>query len=169
MGALIEYFQPGKTAVFLGMSGVGKSSLLNALMGREVMAVKEIREDDSRGRHTTTHRQLLMLPSGGMVIDTPGMRELGLFGSDEGISAAFGGVEELFDRCRFSDCTHRSEPGCAVRQALDEGTLSPEQWENYLSQKRENKFADDKAAFLREKSAFQKNIAMFARGIKKKR
>ncbi len=141
---LTEYLQPGKTIVFLGMSGVGKSSLLNVLMDQEVMLVKAIREDDSRGRHTTTHRQLFMLPSGAMVIDTPGMRELGLFGADEGISAGFTDVEALITKCRFADCHHRTEPNCAILSALADGSLSRERWESYLSQKRENKFVDGK-------------------------
>lgn len=160
LDGLAEYLRPGKTIVFLGMSGVGKSSLLNALMRREVMAVKSIREDDSRGRHTTTHRQLFMLPSGAMVIDTPGMRELGLFDADYGISAGFGDIEELISRCRFSDCRHRTEPGCAILAALDDGTLAGERWENYLAQRRENRFVDDKAGYLRDKNARHKAIAM---------
>jgi ribosome biogenesis GTPase len=165
--ALYEYLQPEKTIVFLGMSGVGKSSLLNALMNSEVMTVKAIREDDSRGRHTTTHRQLFMLPSGAMVIDTPGMRELGLFGADDGISAGFADVEELVTRCRFTDCRHTTEPGCAVNKALKYGTLSRERWERYLTQKRESKFADDKSGFLTDKRARNKSIAMWSKAKKK--
>lgn len=157
---LSEYLQPGKTVVFLGMSGVGKSSLLNALMNQEVMTVKDIREDDSRGRHTTTHRQLFMLPSGAMVIDTPGMRELGLFGADDGISAGYYDVEELFTQCRFKDCRHQTEPGCAVLAALTNGSLAQDHWERYLIQKQETKFADDKTGYLRDKRAWQKSIAM---------
>ena len=130
--ALSPYLQPGKTAVFLGMSGVGKSSLLNALMHKEVMEVRAIREDDSRGRHTTTHRQLFLLPSGAMVIDTPGMRELGLFDVDEGIDLGFSDVEALFENCRFADCRHQTEPGCAVTKALKDGTLSQARWKSYL-------------------------------------
>jgi ribosome biogenesis GTPase len=149
------------------MSGVGKSSLLNALMDREVMAVKDIREDDSRGRHTTTHRQLFMLPSGAMVIDTPGMRELGLFGADEGISAGFADIEELFAKCRFTDCRHRTEPGCAVLAALAGGSLPRERWERYLAQKQENKFADDKSGRLTGKRARNKSLAMQSKQLKK--
>ena len=167
LDALDAYLLPGKTAVFLGMSGVGKSSLLNALMGREIMAVKAIREDDSRGRHTTTHRQLFMLPTGAMVIDTPGMRELGLFGADEGISAGFADVVELMNRCRFSDCRHQAEPGCAVLAALSDGSLPHERWERYLAQKRESKFVDDKSGYLLEKKAFHKSIAMWSKQKKK--
>jgi len=167
LSSLDEYLQPGKTVVFLGMSGVGKSSLLNALMKKEVMAVKAIREDDSRGRHTTTHRQLFMLPSGAMVIDTPGMRELGLFGADEGISAGFADVEVLFTQCRFNNCRHRTEPGCAVLAALSDGSLPCERWEQYVAQKRENRFVDDKADYLLDKNARQKSIARWSKQMKK--
>ncbi|MCL2055610.1 MAG: ribosome small subunit-dependent GTPase A [Oscillospiraceae bacterium] len=164
---LSEYLKPGKTVVFLGMSGVGKSSLLNALMNQEVMVVKAIREDDSRGRHTTTHRQLFMLPSGAMVIDTPGMRELGLFGADEGISVGFADVEELFARCRFSDCQHRTEPDCAVLAALADRSLPREHWERYLAQKRENKFVEDKTEFMRQRQKWNKDIAKWSKQQKK--
>lgn len=147
---LSGYMQPGKTIVFLGMSGVGKSSLLNALAQDVLMTVKEIRQEDARGRHTTTHRQLIKLPSGAMIIDTPGMRELGLWDADEGISAAFTDVEELITCCRFSDCRHKTEPGCAVLAALADGSLSEKQWESYLAQKRE-------AAFVEHKTKQRKN------------
>ena len=167
LGELDGYLQSGKTMVFLGMSGVGKSSLLNALMSQEVMAVKAIREDDSRGRHTTTHRQLFMLPSGAMVIDTPGMREIGLFGADEGISAGFSDVEELFTQCRFNDCHHKTEPGCAILAAHANGSLSSEHWERYLAQKRENKFVDDKAGYLTDKRAWHKDLAKWSKQAKK--
>lgn len=165
--SLDEYLQPGNTVVFLGMSGVGKSSLLNSLMQREVMAVKAIREDDSRGRHTTTHRQLFMLPSGAMVIDTPGMRELGLFDADEGISAGFTDVEDLFSQCRFNNCRHQTEPGCAVLAALADGSLQREHWDRYLSQKRENKFADDKSGYLVDKRAWDKSLAIRIKQLRK--
>jgi len=164
---LANYLTPGKTIVFLGMSGVGKSSLVNALAGEELMDVKEIREDDARGRHTTTHRQLIRLPSGAMVIDTPGMRELGLWDADEGISAVFSDVEELFSHCRFSDCTHRTEPGCAVREALRDGSLSQERWDRYNAQKQESRFVDDRTGYLNEKRARDKSIAMWSKQMKK--
>ena len=162
-----KYLQPGKTVVFLGMSGVGKSSLLNVLMKHDVMIVKAIREDDGRGRHTTTHRQLFMLPSGAMVIDTPGMRELGLYGADEGFSGGFTDVEELFAQCRFSDCQHRTEPDCAVHAAIERGDLQQSRWENYRKLKREALYSEDKAAAMREKFARNKEIAVWSKNRRK--
>lgn len=121
-------------------------SLVNALAGEKIMVVNEIREDDSRGRHTTTHRQLIMLPSGVIIIDTPGMRELGMWDVSTGLGEAFADVESYFGECRFSDCQHRSEPGCAIKEAIANGELPKERWSSYLQIKREAKFADDKAA-----------------------
>ncbi len=148
---LSHYLQPGRTIVFLGMSGVGKSSLLNVLAGETVMTVSEIREDDARGHHTTTHRQLIRLSCGSMIIDTPGMRELGLWDAEEGISMAFSDVEDLVAQCRFSDCRHKNEPGCAIKAALADGTLSPKQWDNYLAQKRETEFVDRRVKIKNKK------------------
>ena len=157
--ALYKYLKPQKTVVFLGMSGVGKSSLLNALANEDLMAVRETRrEDSSKGSHTTTHRQLFMLPSGAMIIDTPGMRELGLYDADESISAGFADVEELFTRCRFSNCTHQNEPGCAVWEALTADTLPHSRWEQYLKQERENKYVEDKTAYMRERTIWFKSM-----------
>jgi ribosome biogenesis GTPase len=167
LNELDAYLTPGKTVVFLGMSGVGKSSLLNALMEQDVMAVQAIREIDSRGRHTTTHRQLFMLPSGAMVIDTPGMRELGLFDAEEGIRAGFADVEDWFSQCRFTDCRHQSEPGCAILAALADGSLSHERWERYTSQQNENRFVQDKASYLIEKNARNQYKAMWSKQTKK--
>ncbi|ETT46214.1 MULTISPECIES: ribosome small subunit-dependent GTPase A [unclassified Paenibacillus] len=164
---LDAYLKPGSTIVFLGMSGVGKSSLLNALMEQDVMKVSSIREEDSRGRHTTTHRQLFMLPSGAMVIDTPGMRELGLFDADEGISAGFADVEDLFTRCRFSDCRHESEPGCVVLAALADGSLTHERWERYKAQQQENRFVQNRTHYLRHKDAQNQSAAMQRKQMKK--
>ena len=164
---LKPFLEPGKTAVFLGSSGVGKSSLLNRLAGEELMKVKEIREDDSKGRHTTTYRQLFRLSSGALMIDTPGMRELGLWDSNEGISLAFTEVEELFSGCRFKDCSHQNEPGCAVLAALEDGSLSQEKWTGYLSQKKENNFVISRSAYLKQKQEFHKKISMYQRERKK--
>jgi ribosome biogenesis GTPase len=160
---LQPFLEPGKTVVFLGSSGVGKSSLLNSLAGEKLMEVKTIRDDDSKGRHTTTHRQLFRLPSGVLVIDTPGMRELGLWDSREGISLAFANVEELITQCRFSDCTHRTEPGCAIQAALEEGAITPEQWKQYQAQQRETAYVESHSAYLKQKREFQKSIAQWSK------
>jgi len=167
---LAPYLQPGKTVVFLGSSGVGKSSLLNALMGEAAMAVQEIRGEDSRGRHTTTHRQLFLLPSGAMVIDTPGMRELGMWDVSTGLGAAFADVEEVLARpCRFNDCKHGTEPGCAVLAAIHSGELPAERWEGYTKLKREARWSDDPEGALREKWARNKAIAQWSRLQKNKK
>ncbi|MEW6271749.1 MAG: ribosome small subunit-dependent GTPase A [Thermodesulfobacteriota bacterium] len=139
LAELEAYVRPGRTAVLLGSSGVGKSTLVNALAGRELQAVADTLADD-RGRHTTTSRQLLFLPSGGMIIDTPGMREVGLVGDEEGLERAFGDVTAIAARCRFSDCRHDTEPGCAVVAALASGELPPERWESYAKLQRELAF-----------------------------
>lgn len=131
LDALSAYLTPGLTAAFLGSSGVGKSSLINRLAGEEVMATSGIRERDGKGRHTTTHRQLLLLASGLLVIDTPGMRELGMWDAAEGLSAAFPDVERYLGHCRFRDCKHENEPGCAVQAAIASGELSEERWKSY--------------------------------------
>lgn len=163
LDALADYMAPGKTIVFLGSSGVGKSSLVNALAGEEIMAVNEIREDDSKGRHTTTHRQLIMLKSGAMIIDTPGMRELGMWDVSSGLGEAFTDVEQFLGRCRFSDCKHQTEPGCAIREAIESGELLQERWESYIKLKKEAKYTDDKEAFLRHKQQRNKNISKYSR------
>lgn len=131
---------PGKTAVLLGSSGVGKSTLVNALAGKEIMTTKEILEDGARGRHTTTHRELVLLPNGALILDTPGMRELGLWDADAGVSTAFAEIEELAKQCRFHDCRHRTEPDCAVQAALAEGSLDAARWEAYGKLQRELAF-----------------------------
>ena len=116
---------PGRTGAMVGPSGVGKSSLANALAGADLAETREIRESDGRGRHTTTARELHLLPGGGLLVDTPGMRELGLYDDAEGIDTAYADVASLAAECRFRDCGHRSEPGCAVAAALDDGSLDP--------------------------------------------
>jgi ribosome biogenesis GTPase / thiamine phosphate phosphatase len=131
-----SYVPPGRTAALLGSSGVGKSTLVNALVGEELLATKEIRED-GRGRHTTTHRQLVPLPEGGLVLDTPGMRELQLWDADTGLESAFQDLESLASQCRFADCSHRREPGCAVRAALASGSLELERFESWGKLQRE--------------------------------
>jgi ribosome biogenesis GTPase len=136
----------GRTAVLIGPSGAGKSTLANALCGEDRQAVGAVREHDLRGRHTTVARELIVLPGGGILIDTPGLRELGMTGADdEGIDAVFPDVEALAARCRFRDCTHRDEPGCAVRAAVDDGTLPPERLDAFLTLVRESAAAAERA------------------------
>ena len=156
---LQKYFKKGNTLVFLGSSGVGKSTLVNTLIGKEVMKMSEIREDDSKGRHTTTNRQLLMLPTGAMVIDTPGMRELGMWNCDDGIDKTFQDVEKYFGTCKFSDCTHTSEPGCKVLEAIKNGELSEERYNAYMKLKNEARYNSDSESYLREKRNKFKEIA----------
>lgn len=126
----------GHTATLLGSSGVGKSTLLNALLDEERMETQGLRAD-GRGRHTTRRRELTLLPEGGMVIDTPGMRELQLWIGDTGLEGTFDDVTSLFEHCRFNDCAHETEPGCAVQAALADGSLEPERWESYRKLERE--------------------------------
>jgi ribosome biogenesis GTPase / thiamine phosphate phosphatase len=128
---LERYLGSGRTVALLGSSGVGKSTLVNSLLGEERMATAAVREDDERGRHTTSHRELVPLPGGALLLDTPGMRELQLYADEEALDTAFADVAELAAECRFSDCTHEHEPGCAVRAALEDGRLAPERWESY--------------------------------------
>jgi ribosome biogenesis GTPase len=120
--AVAAHVGPGRTAALLGQSGVGKSTLVNALVGAERLATREVRED-GKGRHTTTHRELVLLPTGGVIIDTPGLRGVGIWDADEGIKQVFADIEELAGQCRFTDCAHETEPGCAVLAAVDSGDL----------------------------------------------
>ncbi len=133
---LRPYLREGRTTVLLGSSGVGKSTLVNALAGSELLATREIRAD-GKGRHTTTHRELVLLPGGGLVLDTPGLRELQLWDASAGLGGTFEDVERLASECRFADCAHGTEPGCAIRLAIDEDRLDEERYESYVKLQRE--------------------------------
>lgn len=132
---IYPYIHPGKTVAFIGSSGVGKSTIINHLLGEDILKTSSIREDDDKGRHTTTHRQLILLPMGGIVIDTPGMRELQIAGGN--IAKAFEDIEDLALQCKYHDCTHGVEPGCAVKKAIKEEILSMKRFESYQKLQRE--------------------------------
>lgn len=157
---LRQYLVPGTTIGLFGSSGVGKSTLINTLLGREIMRTGDIREKDDKGRHTTTHRQLIEA-DGVFLVDTPGMREFGICEAEEGLHEVFRDIEETARQCRFRNCTHKNEPGCAVRQAIEDGVLSQKQYNLYLALQAENsvRTASEKRA--------QKNKKMI--GISKKR
>ncbi len=135
---LKEYMKPDVTICLMGSSGAGKSTLINTLMGEDVLKTSEIREDDDEGRHTTTFRKLIRLPNGAAIIDTPGMREIGMANVQEGIDETFSDILELETRCKFSNCRHDTEPGCAIKAAIESGALSLDRYELYKNLGREN-------------------------------
>ncbi len=166
--ALAAYLQPGKTVALLGSSGVGKSTIVNRLLGEERQKTREVRERDRKGRHTTTHRELILLENGGLLMDTPGMRELQLWDVDEGVEETFADIEELALGCRFPNCGHTQEPGCAVKAAIERGELAPERLASYLKlqdelkrlsaqQDRLNKLAEKRRAKVATK-AFNRHV-----------
>ena len=151
LDALHEYLRVGETIAFIGSSGVGKSTIINRLLGAERQATGAVSESVGKGRHVTTRRELIAIPGGGLLIDTPGMRELQLWGDEADVDRAFEDIEELARECRFRDCRHEAEPGCAVRAALETGDLAPERFRNYVKLQREASFLE-----LRRKIAEQR-------------
>ncbi|MBX7150504.1 ribosome small subunit-dependent GTPase A [bacterium] len=166
-----SWLRPNETAVFMGSSGVGKSTIINALIGHDHLKTQEVRVADSRGKHTTTHRELIKLASGALVIDTPGMRELQLWASEEGLNQTFSDIEALAAQCRFKDCHHDQEPGCAVKAALENGTLDEKRYKNYRKMLRELHYLelrqDNNAARL-ERKKWKKIHADMKRNPKRK-
>ena len=164
---IMPYITQDRTVAFVGSSGVGKSTLINRLLGEERLATDGLRNDD-KGHHTTTHRELLFLPNGAMVIDTPGMRELGMWDAASGVEQTFGDIEELAARCRFRNCSHSSEPGCAVRAALESGHLDAGRWQSYQKLKNENSYAADSKSYLAAKEKKFKDISKINKYNKKR-
>ena len=159
LDSIKKYFSKGNTIVFLGSSGVGKSTLVNTLYGDNVMKTSDIREEDSRGRHTTTSRNLIMLPNGAMIIDTPGMRELGMWNAENGINKTFQDIEQYIGMCKFSDCTHTNEPGCKILEAIVNGEIDQERFEQYLKLQKESRYNTDSNQYLQEKKNKFKEIS----------
>lgn len=155
---LLPFISEGKTIAFIGSSGVGKSTLINRLLGKEQLKTNGLRNDD-KGRHTTTHRELFLLPPGGMVIDTPGMREFGMWDHDTGIERTFTDIEKLASQCKFRNCTHTNEPGCAIQKALETGELQIERWQSYQKLKAENDYIEDKERYMIAKGKREKEIS----------
>lgn len=164
---IVPYLTEGRTVAFVGSSGVGKSMLINRLLGEERLATDGLRNDD-KGHHTTTHRELLLLPGGAMVIDTPGMRELGMWDAASGVEQTFGDIEELAARCRFRNCSHSAEPGCAVRAAIRSGDLDGGHWLSYHKLKNENSYAADSESYLAAKEKKYKEISKINKYNKKR-
>ncbi|MEV1084875.1 ribosome small subunit-dependent GTPase A [Streptomyces sp. NPDC050211] len=164
--ALRRYAGPGRTVALVGLSGVGKSTLVNALSGSERLSTQEVR-GDFKGRHTTTHRELVPLPDGGLLVDTPGMRGLAVWDADEGIDRAFSDIEQLTGRCQFRDCTHGAEPGCAVRGAVAEGALDAGRLGNWHKLRREQRMLELRQD-ARARAEDKQRIRSRARALKKR-
>ncbi|MFK7847738.1 MAG: ribosome small subunit-dependent GTPase A [Rhodothermales bacterium] len=160
---------PGETVAFIGSSGVGKSSLVNRLVGYEYLKTGAVREDDSRGRHTTSHRELVVLPTGGLVMDTPGMRELQLWGDEDDLNEVFDDINLLSANCRFNDCQHESEPGCAILEAIERGDIDEDRYLSYQKLKREIAFMDRKKgeASIMKSRKHDKSLGKLYKSIQK--
>lgn len=166
------YVTVGRSAALLGSSGVGKSTIINRLIGADVRKTREVRESDSKGRHTTTHRELVVLPGGGLVIDTPGMRELQLWDASESVRDTFDDIEALAGDCHFTDCRHRDEPRCAVKSAVEEGKIPPDRLDSYLKLQDELAFLarqQDERAQIEEKRRGKIGAKALRQHLKSKR
>ncbi len=161
---LLTWCTTGKTIALLGSSGVGKSTIINSLLGTETQKTSAIRDDDNKGRHTTTNRSLHLLPSGGLLLDSPGMRELQITDCEQGIEDTFSEIAELATQCKFADCSHQNEPGCAIRKAITDGHLHERRLNNYLKLLREQAF---NSATLAEKRAKDKEFGKMVRSVMK--
>ena len=166
---LQAYISEGETVAFLGSSGVGKSSLVNRLVGYTHLKTGAVRADDSRGRHTTSHRELVLLPQGGLVMDTPGMRELQLWGDQEDLDTVFDDIEALAKKCRFRDCAHESEPGCAIHEAVEAGELDEDRFQSYMKMRREIAYTNRRRdeASIREERKRQKSMGKLYKDVQK--
>jgi ribosome biogenesis GTPase / thiamine phosphate phosphatase len=167
---LLEFLPYGSTGAMLGPSGVGKSTIINHLLGQNRFETGEVRESDRKGRHTTSHRELVVLPGGGLLIDSPGMRELQLWGGEEGVHDAFADIDALAGVCKFRDCTHAEEPGCAVRAALEDGRLDRARYASFLKLQKEVAYQQrlvDKTASLKEKQRAKRITSQHKRGYRK--
>ncbi len=159
---LDRYLTPGHTIAFLGSSGVGKSTIINRLLGQDRLRTGAVREFDNKGVHTTTYREMIILPSGAIVIDTPGMREIQIWSDEEGIDRSFGDIDDLALHCRFSDCQHHDQPGCAIQEAIASGDLDTKRFVNYMKLRKELHYLrvrQDQKAHRREVKAWQKKIS----------
>lgn len=167
---LKQYVKPGETMVFIGFSGVGKSALINTLYGHELMKTGTIRQNDLKGKHTTTHKELFLMEGGGILIDSPGLKELQLWGSSDTLNESFDDIIKIGEFCRFSDCSHRGEPGCAVQLALSNGEIKHRRYENYQDMKKELEYLYSKVSAKAnlEKKAKGKQLAKLIKDLKKK-
>jgi len=165
-GALSEIVQPRRTAALVGSSGVGKSTIVNVLLGREALRTQAVREDDSRGRHTTTHRELFLLPQGWLLIDMPGMREVALWADEDAVEAVFDDLQQIAAGCRFRDCTHRGEPGCAVAAAVERGDITPDRVAHFHQLRAEVAATDELARKRRDRVLGRSQRQLYRRGPK---